>query len=93
MKKLIAAMLLAAPMMASAASGELCMASLTQAKPMNRDAVTNETTFDCHTAGKGLTIPELYQKGWRVASVFPQMAQDPSTGLPRSQWTLVIEKL
>ena len=95
MKRIIVAVLLAAPMMASAADGEVCIANTVQAEaePMLHNAVTNKTEFECLTAGTGTTIPELYKKGWRVASVFPQVIQDPSSGLQRTRWTIVIEKL
>lgn len=94
MNRIIVAVLLAAPMMASAADGEVCIANAaqTKAEPMLHNAVTNKTEFECLTAGTGTTIPELYKKGWKVASVFPQMIQDPSSGLQRTRWTIVIEQ-
>ena len=93
MKKLIACVLLAAPVSLAAAEGELCTAKIEQAHPAEWNAVSNKTQFECLTAGEAITIPELYRKGWRVTSVFPQMLQDASTGLQRNRWTIVIEKI
>ena len=93
MKKLFACVLLAAPVSLAAAEGELCMANIEQAQVAQWNAVTNKTRFECLTAGEDITIPELYKKGWRVTSVFPQMLLDASTGLQRNRWTIVIEKI
>jgi hypothetical protein len=92
MKKLLLALLLACPLSAWAADGEVCLASLEQANPVNKDSITNETTFECLTAGK-VTIPELYKKGWRVVTAIPQMFVHETLGVPVSRWTLVIEKI
>lgn len=93
MKKLILAALLAAPMTASAAEGEVCIAKADQPASDLSGALTNDTRFECQAAGKDITIPEIYKKGWKVTSVFPQMILDANTGLQRSRWTLVIEKI
>ncbi|MBW8312628.1 MAG: hypothetical protein K0M64_11425 [Rhizobium sp.] len=88
MKKLI----LVAPMGVSAANGELCIAKAVQPASEHSQALTNDTRFECLAAGNDTTIPEIYKKGWKVASVFPQMIPGASTGLQRTRWTLVIEK-
>lgn len=93
MKKLILAALLAAPTGVSAAEGEVCIAKAIQPASEHSQALTNETRFECLAAGNDTTIPEIYKKGWKVVSVFPQMVQDASTGLQRTRWTLVIEKV
>lgn len=93
MKKFLAFALLVAPLPLAAADGELCIANIAQEQASEWNAVTNKTKFECLTAGGDITIPELYKKGWRVTSVFPQMLQDTSTGLQRSRWTIVIEKI
>ena len=92
MKKLTLAALLAVPMGASAADGEVCIAKAIQPASEHWQALTNDTRFECLAVGKDTTIPEIYKKGWKVASVFPQMIPDATTGLPRTRWTLVIEK-
>lgn len=93
MKKLILATLLAAPMAASAAEGEVCIAKLEQAPPEHAQALTNDTRFECQVAGKDTTIPDIYRKGWKVTSQFQQMIPDANTGLKIARWTLVIEKI
>ena len=74
---------------ALAAQGEVCAS-----KPSaTNEPLTNDTVFECEAAGKG-TIPELYAKGWRVVSVFPQVSK--SQGGPLSmatEWAIVIEKI
>lgn len=72
---------------ALAAQGEVCLS-----KPSRAPATTtfNDTTvFQCGTAG-ALTVPQFYEKGWRVVSVFPQSGMDAS-GIS-TIWTVVIEK-
>lgn len=93
MKKLILAALLAAPMAASAAGGEVCIEKASQPPSEHGAAFSNNTRFECLVAGKDTTIPEIYKKGWKVTAQFPQMILDASTGLQRSRWTLVIEKI
>ena len=93
MRKLLTCVLVATPLSVAAADGELCMANIAQDQSSDWNAVTNRTKFECLTAGEDVTIPEIYKKGWRVTSVFPQMLQDSSTGLQRNRWTIVIEKI
>lgn len=92
MKKLILAVLLAAPMQASAADGEVCIAKAIQPPSDHLQGLSNDTRFECLAAGNDTTIPEIYKKGWKVVSVFPQMVPDAASGLPVTRWTLVIEK-
>lgn len=74
---------------AIAAQGEVCAS---QAKPL-AGPLTNDLVFVCPKAGSH-TIPELYAQGWRVVSVFSQMAPgDKSSPVMTSQWAVVIEKL
>lgn len=93
MKKLILAALLAAPMTASAAEGEVCIAKADQPASDLSGALTNDTRFECQAAGKDITIPEIYKKGWKVTTQFQQMIPHASTGLKFARWTLVIEKI
>lgn len=93
MKKLVLAVLLAAAMVASAADGEVCIAKTVQPTSEHGQALSNDTRFECLAAGKDTTIPEIYKKGWKVISQFPQMIPDAATGLQRTRWTLVIEKI
>lgn len=72
---------------ALAAQGEVCLS-----KPTPAPATTpfdNVTVFQCKTAGK-LTVSQLYEKGWRIVSVFPQA--NMSAGGMDAVWTVVIEK-
>lgn len=93
MKKLILAALLAAPMGVSAADGEVCIAKAIQPPSDHLQALSNDTLFECLAAGNDTTIPEIYKKGWKVVSVLPQMVLDAATGLQRTHWTLVIERI
>jgi hypothetical protein len=93
MKELILAVLLAAPMAVSAAEGEVCIAKAIQPASEHGQALSNDTRFECLAAGKDTTLPEIYKKGWKVTSQFPQMIPDATTGMPRTWWTLVIEKI
>ena len=72
---------------ALAAQGEVCQSA---PAPMP-NILTNDVVFQCKAAGDA-TIPDLYAKGWRVVSVFSQMA--PAAGSPMGQmeWVVVIEK-
>lgn len=68
--------------------GEVCLS-----KPVPALATghfDNATTFECKTAGK-LTVPDMYAKGWRVVTVFPQAIMSGTT--MRMAWTVVIEKI
>ena len=50
--------------LAEAGQGEVCYSSSTPVTQEN--PLTNETRFSCATLGE-VTIPEIYQLGWRVA--------------------------
>ena len=72
---------------ALAAQGEVC---LSKGNPPPTITTFDDTTvFQCKTAGTA-TVPQLYEKGWRVVAVFPQGVME-SRGVHTS-WTLVIEK-
>ncbi len=73
---------------AFAGQGEVCLS-----KPVPAPATghfDNTTAFECKTAGK-LTVSGLYEKGWRIVTVFPQ-AIASGTGMSTA-WTVVIEKV
>lgn len=93
MRKLLVCALIAAPLSSAAAVGELCLSNLAQGEASEGNALTNTTRYECLTAGEDITIPELYKKGWRVTAVLPQKIPDPSIGLQRDRWTLLIEKI
>lgn len=74
---------------ATAGQGEVCASA---PKPATSNPLANETVFRCKAAGNG-TVSQLYAKGWRVVAVFPQMTAVEPTGLPMSEWAVVIEKV
>lgn len=78
---------------AVAAQGEVCLAS-TPASPAGiMPPFDDSTVFQCKSAG-AVTVPQLYAKGWRVVSVFPQSSLDPSKpGMATVAWTVVVEKI
>src|SRR5690606_2054151 len=83
-----ALILLGQSMPAMAAQGEVCHAD---AAPMPAP-FDNDVVFHCKSAGD-LTIPQLYEKGWRVvqAQTIVPPAQDLVQG--KVQWTILVEKL
>ena len=73
---------------AFAGQGEVCLS-----KPVPAPATghfDNTTAFECKTAGK-LTVSGLYEKGWRVVTVFPQAIMSGTS--MSTAWTVVIEKV
>lgn len=73
---------------AFAGQGEVCLS-----KPVSAPAAgnfDNATLFQCKSAGK-LTVSDIYEKGWRIVSVFPQVIAS-GTGMSTA-WTVVIEKI
>lgn len=75
-----------------AGQGEVCLAD-NQDTPAGIMKPFNDTTvFRCKTTG-AVTVAQIYAKGWRVVSVFPQSSLDPSKpGLGSVVWTIVAEK-
>ena len=71
-----------------ASQGEVCL-SKPVLIPAN-EAFDNATVFECKTAGK-LTVSDMYAKGWRIMTVFPQVITSKTT--MRMVWTVVIEKI
>ena len=70
-----------------AGQGEVCLS-----KPVPTPATGhfgNATTFECKAAGR-LTVSGLYEKGWRIVTVFPQVITS-GAGMSTA-WTVVIEK-
>ncbi|KIQ97340.1 hypothetical protein TI01_1057 [Lysobacter sp. A03] len=53
--------------------------------------MNNDVVFKCKSAGEA-SIPDLYAKGWRVVSVFHEIAPVKGSPMPHAQWTAVIEK-
>ncbi len=78
------------PGLAAAAQGEVCN---TQPKAFSAGPLDNELVFRCKTLGD-VTVPQIYQKGWRLVSVMPQMIVNPSNPMDqKASWVAIIEKL
>lgn len=93
MFKLKLSLLLLLPFNAFAAAGEVCLIEKPAAgKSPGHLEITNEAKFKCPTAGL-VTIPDLYNKGWKVVTMIPQTEGDPRTGMISGRWTLIIEKI
>lgn len=89
----IAALLAVASAPAIAAQGELCASeakALTPATPVSE--LTNDTVFKCPTIGD-VTIPQVYEKGWRIVQVSAGMAAAGAGPMPNMNFTAIIEKL
>lgn len=77
---------LSAPVLAK--QGEVC-SSHVQAGTMK--PLDNSTAFQCKAGN--LTITQLYEKGWKVVSVFSQATVDPGKPtLGGFFWTVVVER-
>ena len=80
-------LLLSSPAMA--AKGEVCKT----AAAVVPETLSNDAVFECPNPGK-LTIPQMYERGWRLVSLFSQMAHQPADApVMKVQWVAVIEKL
>lgn len=87
------AALLLAIGLAEAGQGEICYSSpvpLGQANPLS-----NDTKFACPSLGE-VTIPKIYQLGWRVSqlneyALLGEDENDPLSG--QSVWMVLIERL
>lgn len=91
----LAALLAAVSAPAIAAQGEVC-SSEARALTLTQPAfpLTNDVVFKCPTLGD-VTIPQAYQKGWRVVNVWGAASVDGSKGAPIQQmaYTAVFETL
>jgi hypothetical protein len=79
--------------LAEAGQGEVCSSSPTPATQVL--PLTNDTKFVCASLGE-VTIPEIYQLGWRVAHLSQQVvsdANDPLNIQIQTAWLVLIEKL
>lgn len=89
----LAALLATASASAFAAQGEVCA---TEPKTMTpADGVfelTNDVVFKCPTVGD-VTVPQVYEKGWRVVQVAAGMAANVPGSMPRINHVMIIEKL
>jgi len=89
----VALLALASPSIA--AQGEVCA---TEPKTMTPTDTTfelnNEVVFKCPTIGD-VTVPQVYEIGWRVVQVAAGMAAGPGApgAMPRISHVMVIEKL
>jgi hypothetical protein len=86
----IAAALMLIVGLVEAGQGEICSSSfvsVTQAQQL-----TNDTKFTCPSLGE-VTIPEIYQLGWRIAHLSPQTVainvNDPLNS--QTAWMILIE--
>jgi len=77
---------------ASAGEGEVCLAAEQTTPAGVMTPFDDSTIFQCRSTGK-VTISQLYTKGWKVVSVFPQSTMSPAKpGMVSVLWTLVVEK-
>jgi len=92
----LSALLAAVSTPAFAAQGEVCATEPKSLGPTDTVfELTNDTVFKCPTAGD-VTVPQVYQKGWRVVQVAAGMAAAPTGApgsMPRISHVMVIEKL
>jgi hypothetical protein len=76
--------------LAEAGQGEVCYSNpmpVTQA-----NLLTNATTFACSSLG-AVTIPQIYQLGWRVSYLSQQALVDPNNPLSgQAAWMVLIER-
>lgn len=91
----IAALLTVVSSPAIAAEGEVCSTegqAITLEQPVF--PLTNDLVFKCPRIGD-VTIPQAYQRGWRVVNVWGSVSADATRGAPiqRMAYTLVLEKL
>jgi hypothetical protein len=76
--------------LAAAAQGEVCYSSPVPLVQANH--LTNATTFTCQSLG-AVTIPQIYQRGWRVVHLSQESdvnVDDPLGGL--AAWMVLIER-
>jgi len=73
-----------------AARGEICYSTPVLASQTN--PLTNTTAFTCPTLG-AVTIPQIYQVGWRVIQLAPVIVmEDPTNPLNnQAAWMVLIE--
>jgi len=77
---------LSAPVLAE--QGEVC-ASPVQVGTMK--PLDNTTTFQCKAGN--LNVAQLYERGWKVVSVFSQATVDPTKPMAGGFfWTVLVEK-
>jgi hypothetical protein len=85
-----AAILMFISCFAEAGQGAICYSS---SIPLTKDnQLTNETVFSCPSLGE-VTIPQIYQLGWRVTHLDLQSAGlDPNNPLnSQAAWMVLIE--
>lgn len=88
----LAGALLAVCGQAWAGQGEVCLADSQNTPAGIMKPFEDATVFRCKTTG-AVTVAQLYAKGWRVVSVFPQSSLDPAKpGVVSVVWTIVAEK-
>lgn len=92
-KLLLAGGLLSICSTAWAGQGEVCLADTQNTPAGIMRPFDDGTVFRCKVAG-AVTVSELYAKGWRVVSIFPQSSLDPAKpGVVSVIWTAVEEKV
>lgn len=88
-----AGLLLAASAPVFAAQGEVCQSAPDASPAGVMPLLSDSSVFQCKSAGS-VTVPQLYSKGWRVVSAFPQTSLDAAKpGVASVVWTLIVEKL
>lgn len=83
------ALVLVAPLSAHAAEGEVCKTD--PVPPGKYITESNDTVFHCPKLGK-VTIPQVYQKGFRVAHVLGGVVQDKDGAISTIS-IIIIEKI
>ena len=93
MRKLaLATLLTAISAQAFAAQGEVCATEPKAPTDPSALHVTNEAVFKCPTAGD-VTIPQVYEKGWRVVQLSSGMPTVGRTSMPSIAHVILIEKI
>jgi hypothetical protein len=88
MKMVLAAALLAMPVIASAADADVCY-STPSPDPANQ--LTSSTVLHCPRVGNH-TLPQLAQTGWEIVTVQPATASMADPTHPMNAWMVVIQK-
>ena len=76
--------------LAEAGQGEVCYSSFVPV--LQAEQLTNDTKFTCATLAE-VTIPEIYQLGWRIVHLSQQAVQaNPNDPLSsQAAWMILIE--
>lgn len=77
----------------SASQGEVCAEVVwTEAQAYAQKGLNNTDVYNCPSLGN-LTLPQIYQKGWRVVLQDGSLKFDAATQTSYSKRRLLIEKI